>query len=573
MVTISGTDFVAGLTTVNLNGITIPTGSVTVNSATSLTFNAPAHPAGNVTVKVVTPGGDSATVPGGFTYAGVPAVTGLSPAAGPVAGNSIVTITGSGFTLASSVHFGSTLAAGFTINSDTSITATSPAGTGTVDVVVTTPLGVSVATPAAQFVYVAAGTIAIKQVFGFTSATPGLNFTLTTSGGVGETAPISLPPGNYVLAATQNAGFGLSGISCSTGGTGDVGSASASITLAAGEAVVCTFTSFNSQSATTQLIESFAKVQGRILLGNLPNAARRFDRLEGVVSAPNVSPSAMMGYFAQAGTGTLQMPVISTSLAQINAIADQPRSAFDAWFQATLGSYASDGLSGNFGVVSVGADYLVSKDLLVGGFLQADMAPDGRDSAGGSISSTGWLAGPYATIRLDDGLYLDLLAGAGRAANRISPNGTYTDGFDANRWLASASLTGQWEIGDLTISPTASLGYFQSTSDAYVDGLGVGIPRVTGGVGQAAFGPNISYRFALGDGLMAKAMLGFDGVLELPHGDTETIANLHARAKAGIGLTTLGGASLSLSGGLDGLGGGTRIQSLSGSLNLSIPTN
>jgi hypothetical protein len=99
-----------------------------------------------VTVKVVTPGGDSATVPGGFTYAGVPAVTGLSPAAGPVAGNSIVTITGSGFTLASSVHFGSTLAAGFTINSDTSITATSPAGTGTVDVVVTTPLGVSVAT-------------------------------------------------------------------------------------------------------------------------------------------------------------------------------------------------------------------------------------------------------------------------------------------------------------------------------------------------------------------------------------------------------------------------------------------
>src|SRR5215469_2264451 len=70
-----------------------------------------------------------------------PAITSLSPGYGPLAGGTAVTITGSGFTGATSVSFGTNAAASFSVASDTQITATTPAGIGIVPVTVTTPSG------------------------------------------------------------------------------------------------------------------------------------------------------------------------------------------------------------------------------------------------------------------------------------------------------------------------------------------------------------------------------------------------------------------------------------------------
>jgi IPT/TIG domain-containing protein len=82
-------------------------------------------------------------------------VTGVSPASGPLTGGTSVTISGSGFTGATAVDFGSTAAPAFTVNPDGSITATSPAATsvGPVDVTVTTPSGTSATSSADQFTY------------------------------------------------------------------------------------------------------------------------------------------------------------------------------------------------------------------------------------------------------------------------------------------------------------------------------------------------------------------------------------------------------------------------------------
>ena len=68
-----------------------------------------------------------------------PAVTGINPSSGPEAGGTTVMITGSRFTGATDVRFGSTSVATLSVDSDTQITAVSPAGSGTVDVTVTTP--------------------------------------------------------------------------------------------------------------------------------------------------------------------------------------------------------------------------------------------------------------------------------------------------------------------------------------------------------------------------------------------------------------------------------------------------
>jgi hypothetical protein len=83
-----------------------------------------------------------------------PSVTGISPAQGPTAGGTSVTITGTDLTFASSVDFGGTPATAFTVDSDTQVTATAPPGTGTVDVAVSTPGGTSATSTGVQYTYV-----------------------------------------------------------------------------------------------------------------------------------------------------------------------------------------------------------------------------------------------------------------------------------------------------------------------------------------------------------------------------------------------------------------------------------
>src|SRR5207253_6035409 len=58
-----------------------------------------------------------------------------------------------GLTGATVVKFGAAAATGVTVDSDTQIRATSPAGAGVVDIRVTTPGGTSAATSAGQFTY------------------------------------------------------------------------------------------------------------------------------------------------------------------------------------------------------------------------------------------------------------------------------------------------------------------------------------------------------------------------------------------------------------------------------------
>jgi hypothetical protein len=82
-----------------------------------------------------------------------PTVTGLQPSTGPSAGGSSVTISGTNFAGATAVEFGAANARSFKVESGTTIRAVSPAGTGAVDVTVTTPAGTSAAGAGDQYFY------------------------------------------------------------------------------------------------------------------------------------------------------------------------------------------------------------------------------------------------------------------------------------------------------------------------------------------------------------------------------------------------------------------------------------
>jgi hypothetical protein len=154
-VTVHGSGL-TGATAVNF-GTQAATGLV-VNSDTQVLAVTPVG-GGVVDVTVVTPAGTTAVNSAShFTYLGATvSVTGINPTQGPSTGGTSVVISGAGFTGATQVLFGAFAASGFTVDSDSQVTAVSPAGNGIVDVLVATIAGTSPVNPADKFTYTVPG--------------------------------------------------------------------------------------------------------------------------------------------------------------------------------------------------------------------------------------------------------------------------------------------------------------------------------------------------------------------------------------------------------------------------------
>ncbi len=191
-VTISGTSF-TNATDVSFGSVAAT--SFTVLSETLIVAVAPAQAAGTVDVRVTTPSGTSAIVTADqFSYTTVqaPVVTGISPTSGSTVGGAVVTVTGSNFTGATSVYFGTTAATSFVIHSDTLITAVAPArAAGTVDVRETTPEGTSTPSTADQFTYLAAPAPSVTGLTPTSGSTGGGTVVTITGSGFSAATAVS----------------------------------------------------------------------------------------------------------------------------------------------------------------------------------------------------------------------------------------------------------------------------------------------------------------------------------------------------------------------------------------------
>jgi hypothetical protein len=134
VVNITGQNF-TGATSVSFGGV--PASSYTVVSPTSINATVGAGASG--LVRVITPLGQGTKA--GFIYIPPPAITSFNPTSATA--GTIVIITGTGFTGATSVTFGGVPATTFNVVSATTITATAPSGpSGSVSV--TTPGGTAI---------------------------------------------------------------------------------------------------------------------------------------------------------------------------------------------------------------------------------------------------------------------------------------------------------------------------------------------------------------------------------------------------------------------------------------------
>jgi hypothetical protein len=245
-VTITGTNL-TGATVVNF-GTTAGTGLV-VNSSTSISVNSPAEAASTVDVTVTAPGGTSlVNAPADqFTYTAstAPTVTGVSPSSGM---NGIsVTVTGTNFTGVTAVDFGTGNPATFTVNSTTSISATSPAGTGTVDVTVTTTGGGTSATSTADnYTYVAGPPVPptvslvnpVTGPAGTLVTVSGTNFTGVTAVDFGLNAATFIVNSPTIITATAPSGTGAVDVTVTTGGGTSATSPSDQFTYSSGTSPV-----------------------------------------------------------------------------------------------------------------------------------------------------------------------------------------------------------------------------------------------------------------------------------------------------------------------------------------------
>jgi alpha-tubulin suppressor-like RCC1 family protein len=231
-VTITGTHF-TGASAVKFG--TVAATKFEVKSETAITATAPAEAAGTVDVTVTTAGGTSATSSADqYTYRSPPTVTSVVPNEGPEAGGTSVTITGTHFTGATAVKFGTVAATKFEVKSETSIVATAPAeAAATVDVTVTAPGGTSPTGSADHYAYRAKPAVANVQPNagtpsgGTTVMISGTSFTGATKVSFGATSAASFTVISATwISAVSPAGTGTVNVTVTTvGGTSATGSA------------------------------------------------------------------------------------------------------------------------------------------------------------------------------------------------------------------------------------------------------------------------------------------------------------------------------------------------------------
>ena len=265
VVTITGTSF-TGATSVMV-GVNVA--GFTVNSDTSITAITTAAMAGTVDITVTTSGGTSAvSAADQYTYIAGPTITGISPTSGSASGGTSVTITGTSLTGTTGVKFGGNNATSITVVNDTTIVATSPAGsTGTVDITVASAGGTSATSAADQYTYSAITTPGAPTIGTATGGnaqatvtfsapasnggSPITGYTVTASPG-GITATGSNNP-ITVTGLTNGTAYTFTVTATNTIGTGSPSAASNSVTPATvpGAPVIGTATAGNAQASVS----------------------------------------------------------------------------------------------------------------------------------------------------------------------------------------------------------------------------------------------------------------------------------------------------------------------------------
>ncbi|MCM2293788.1 putative Ig domain-containing protein, partial [Allorhizobium sp. BGMRC 0089] len=237
----------------------------------------------------------------------------------------------------------------------------------------------------------------------------------------------------------------------------------------------------------------------------------------------------------------------STSLAQMQSARDSADgasggydSSFNIWIDGALLAHKDQGMEsgkwGRFGMLNLGADYLLTDKALIGLSFHYDYMSDPTDSDS-LLTGNGWLAGPYTSLEIGKGVFWNASLRYGGSSNDISTD-FWNGSFDTTRWMADTSIEGQWALDHATtLTPKLRLLYFSETVKTYSVTNSSGDAIAIDGFNEKQFrvslGAEIARSFTLENGSRLTPKLGLTGGFSGVDG-----SGAFGQATAGISMQT-----------------------------------
>ncbi len=178
---------------------------------------------------------------------------------------------------------------------------------------------------------------------------------------------------------------------------------------------------------------------------------------------------------------------------------------FDFWVSSRVEGL-SDGLDQRDVTSRLGADYMLSRSVLLGAMFEFRETEGGTgDSQFISGDATTYLAGPYVGLRLGESFSLDAKAGWGRALD-ATDHGIAASHGEADRSVVNASVKNTWQLHRWLLSPTATLNYtHEAPAGSHEDGS---VTR------QLSIGPELRRQLRTDSGQTIEPFVTYRGTVE-----------------------------------------------------------
>jgi hypothetical protein len=252
----------------------------------------------------------------------------------------------------------------------------------------------------------------------------------------------------------------------------------------------------DAKTAIAQGVGTYLNNRARLLLSSDPDRSRIARRLAGAEPAGARSNKAELslgenGYSASA--------MLSPRSAGLRVWSEGYFADFQEHISPTLSN------QGNFEVVYAGGDVLLGPNVMLGMLVQFDWLKE--EELFGGVDGEGWMAGPYIGILLGRNWEFDARAAWGRSDNDLGIVGS----FDGDRWLARASLRGNWYSGQWRFTSITELGYVEESQERFHALGALAVPDQSVSLGRFTFGPELAYRIE-GNGRFFEPQVSLQGL-------------------------------------------------------------
>ena len=256
--------------------------------------------------------------------------------------------------------------------------------------------------------------------------------------------------------------------------------------------------------------------------------------------------------------------------------------AWQAWADVRGSGWDNSGQAGDIHGTQVntlvGLTRRLAPDFLVGALAGYEHFDYSSQLLNGRLTGDGWTVGGYLGWRLDPQLRFDA-AVAHSGVNYNGVAGTASGSFPGSRWIASAGLTGTYQLMPFEIEPSAKVFALWEHEDPYTDSLGTPQAAFHFTTGRGSGGLKVAYPTALSDGTIVKPYVGFYGDYYFSSNNANTVLVPSTFIRGGAGRVTAGitarldsGIRLALGGEYGGIGNNFQNWTVMGRLSVPLST-